>query len=48
MTPEQKTGASYGMGYADLWYPLLGPSADEFMPEKIEVNLPEFRWKDSK
>jgi hypothetical protein len=44
----QKTGASYGMGYADLWYPLLGPSADEFMPEKIEVNLPEFRWKDSK
>ncbi len=37
----KKTGASYGMGYADLWYLLPGPAADEFMPDKIEVNLPE-------
>lgn len=36
-----KTGAAYGMGCADLWYPLPGPSADEFMPEAIEVNLPD-------
>jgi hypothetical protein len=29
------------MGHADLWYLLPGPAAEEFMPEKIEVNLPE-------
>ena len=37
----KKTGASYGMGHADLWYLLPGPAAEEFMPDKIEVNLPE-------
>jgi hypothetical protein len=32
-------------GPCDLWSVLPGPKADGFMPEKIEVNLPELNWK---